>query len=113
MYLREDRVQSGGKGGGGGKGGKGGSRSDDKSSTGCQLFVGNMPFDTSWQEVKDHFREVGEVEHVEVMEHSDGRKKGFGTVKFSNAEDAENAIKELNGVELQGRALEVRLDSKA
>jgi len=107
MHLREDRVQSGGKGG------RGGSRFEDKVSSGCQLFVGNLSFDTSWQELKDHFREVGEVEHVDVMEHSDGRKKGFGTVRFSNKEDAQNAIKELNGVELEGRALEVRLDSRA
>jgi len=47
------------------------------------------------------------------MEAPDGRKKGFGFVRFSNEEDANNAIKELNGVELQGRALEVRLDHKA
>jgi len=112
MYLREDRVQLGG-GKGGGKGGKGGNKSDDKPSTGCQLFVGNLPFDISWQEVKDHFREVGDVEHVDLMEHADGRKKGFGTVKFFNAEDSKNAIKKLNGIELQGRSLEVRLDNKA
>jgi len=84
---------------------------DDKSGT--QLFVANLSYDTSWQDLKDLFKEVGKVEHVEVMEHPDGRKKGFGTVRFSNEEDAENAIDELNGVELQGRELEVRLDTKA
>lgn len=117
MYLREDRVQSGNRGGrGGGRGGRGGSggyRSRESSSSGCQLFVGNLSFDTSWQELKDHFREVAEVEHVDVMEHADGRKKGFGTIRFANASDAQRAIEELNGVELQGRELEVRLDHKA
>lgn len=93
MYLREDRGKN--------------------EKLGSQLFVGNLSFDTSWQDLKDHFREIGKVEHVEVMEHPDGRKKGFGTVRFLDAEDAENAIDELHGVELQGRELEVRLDNKA
>jgi len=93
MYLREDRGKN--------------------EKLGSQLFVGNLSFDTSWQDLKDHFREIGKVEHVEVMEHPDGRKKGFGTVRFLDAEDAENAIDELHGVELQGRELEVRFDSKA
>mmetsp|Transcript_22062 Transcript_22062/g.25136 ORF Transcript_22062/g.25136 Transcript_22062/m.25136 type:complete len:381 (+) Transcript_22062:64-1206(+) len=93
MYLREDRGKN--------------------EKLGSQLFVGNLSFDTSWQDLKDHFRKIGKVEHVEVMEHPDGRKKGFGTVRFSDAEDAENAIDELHGVELQGRELEVRFDSKA
>jgi RNA recognition motif-containing protein len=72
-----------------------------------------LSFDTSWQELKDHFKQVAEVEHADVMEHPDGRKKGFGTVRFFNPTDAEKAINELNGKELHGRSLEVRLDSKA
>ena len=61
---------------------------------------------------RDHFRECGDVDRVEVIEGPDGRKKGFGTVRFYNAEDASKAIDELNGIELQGRELEVRLDNK-
>jgi len=77
------------------------------------LFVGNLSYDTSWQDLKDLFRQCGAVEHVQVMEFADGRKRGFGTVKFSSSADAQAAIDQLNGVELQGRVLDVRWDQKA
>ena len=79
---------------------------------GCQLFVGNLSFDTTWRELKDHFRQCGDVERADVR-FSDGKSRGFGTVRFYKKEDADAAIARLNGVELQGRALEVRLDQKA
>jgi RNA recognition motif-containing protein len=47
------------------------------------------------------------------MEYPDGKKKGFGTVRFSKEEEAQEAINRLNGVELQGRDLDVRMDAKA
>lgn len=104
IFVREDREQGGGgrRGGGGGGG-----------SAACQLFVNNLSYDTSWKELKDHFRQCGDVERVEVIEGPDGRKKGFGTVRFYKAKDATKAIETLNGVELQGRQLEVRHDNKA
>lgn len=105
ILVREDREQ-GGSGGGGRRGGHG-------SAAGTQLFVGNLSFDTTWRELKDHFRQCGDVERAEVMEGPDGRRKGFGTVKFYRQKDANNAIRRLNGTELQGRDLEVRLDLKA
>lgn len=79
---------------------------------GCQLFVKNLSFDTKWQDLKDHFRQCGQVEHTEVMERPDGSSKGVGLVKFANANDAARAIKDLNDIKLQGRALEIRLDEK-
>jgi len=127
ILVREDREQGGGGGGGfrnqhrGGHRG-GGGRNDTNTSggndggggaRGTQLFVGNLSFDTTWREVKDHFRQCGDVERAEVMEGPDGRKKGFGTVKFFKQKDANNAIRRLNDTELQGRQLEVRLDHKA
>jgi RNA recognition motif-containing protein len=108
IKLREDRVQSQSRGraGGGGRGQF--ARRGHRSSAlpGCQLFVGNLSFDTNWRDLKDHFKQVGEVDRADV-------KKGFGTVSFTKNEDAERAIQQLNGVELKGRALEVRLDEKA
>lgn len=100
IFVREDREQghSGGSSGGSG---------------GTQLFVGNLSWDTTWKELKDHFRQCGDVERSEVMEGPAGRSKGFGTVRFYRAKDAQNAIRRLNGVELQGRNLEVRLDNRA
>jgi len=87
----------------------------DASKTGgevCQLFVKNLSFDTRWQDLKDHFRQCGQVINAEVMERPDGSSKGVGLVKFAHANDAARAIKELNDVELQGRALEIRFDGK-
>ncbi|KAL3784740.1 hypothetical protein ACHAW5_001607 [Stephanodiscus triporus] len=80
---------------------------------GSQLFVGNLSWETGWQDLKDHFRTIGEVVRADVVVGRDGRKKGFGFVRYSNAGDAAKAIEELNGVEFMGRPLEVRLDNKA
>mmetsp|Transcript_17379 Transcript_17379/g.32961 ORF Transcript_17379/g.32961 Transcript_17379/m.32961 type:complete len:494 (+) Transcript_17379:96-1577(+) len=119
IFVREDREQGGAKRGGGGfqRASGGGAAADSSAGgvakSGCQLFVGNLSFDTTWKELKDHFRQCGEVERVEVMEGPGGRKKGFGTVRFFDAKDAKNAIERLDGVELQGRELKVRLDEKA
>lgn len=99
IYIREDREQGGRRGAGG--------------AAGTQLYVGNLSFDTTWKELKDHFRQCGDVMRAEVAEGNNGRKKGYGTVQFFKKEDADNAIESLNGIELQGRALTVRLDHKA
>lgn len=127
MYLREDRAPAGRGGGGRGRGGRGRGRGRGPSrgygggrggygrgvEEGTQLFVGNLSFETTWRELKDHFRQCGDVQRTEVIMSSTGQSRGFGTVQFSNKEDAENAINRLNGSELQGRELEVRLDHKA
>ena len=80
---------------------------------GCQLFVGNLSWETGWRELKDHFRQCGDVDRAEVAEGSDGRKRGYGLIRYRSARDAANAINVLNGVEFMGRPLEVRLDGKA
>ena len=110
IFVREDREQGGGYRGGrgghrGGGGYRGGGGGGGGGGDGCQLYVGNLSYDTTWRELKDHFRQCGEVERADV-------KRGFGTVRFTNAEDAQSAIESLNGVELQGRELEVRIDEK-
>jgi len=119
LSLREDRNQSGGgrgRGGHGGRGRYGGSRGDrshgSSSEQGSQLFVGNLSFDTTWKELKDHFRQCGDVERAEVALNPEGRSKGYGTVQFYKQSDAENAIRRLNGVDLMGRTLEVRVSTK-
>lgn len=118
IFIREDRENGGGGGGGrpsrgGGQGGFGGGGGASSGGAGCQLFVNNLSYDTNWRDLKDHFRQCGDVERAEVIEGPGGKKRGFGTVRFLKSEDAESAIETLNGVELQGRELEVRLDQKA
>ena len=114
--YRSDRGIRGGRGGRGGKGGRhGGGRgySDEPISKGTQLYVGNLSYDTTWQDLKEHFKEAGEVVRADVKSSENGRSKGFGIVRFASPEDAEAAISSLSGIELDGRPLEVRLDHKA
>ena len=130
IFVREDRE--GGGGGGyhqghnqGGYHNRGGYQQQHQqqnrpgfmpgqpAEAGCQLYVGNLSWDTGWRELKDHFRKCGDVDRTEVAEDRGGRKRGFGFVRFHTANDAQNAIDTLNGVEFMGRDLEVRLDNKA
>ncbi len=121
----------GGRGGGGGFGGgyndrnNYGYRNNNNSRTsgnlmpgapseqGCQLYVGNLSWNTGWRDLKDYFGQCGNVDRAEVAEFPDGKKKGFGLIRYHTAGDAANAIDQLSGVEFQGRNLEVRLDNKA
>jgi RNA recognition motif-containing protein len=89
------------------------SSGDKKGEEGSKLFIGNLSWDTTWQELKDHFASCGTVEHSNVAVGRDGRKKGFGFIQFATAKEATEAIEKLNGVEFMGRKLEVRLDNKA
>ena len=60
---------------------------------GKTLYVGNLSWDVSWQDLKDHFKAAGNVVHADVMtEAATGRSKGCGLVTFGNEEDAANAI---------------------
>ncbi|EEC42891.1 predicted protein [Phaeodactylum tricornutum CCAP 1055/1] len=78
-----------------------------------QLFVGNLAQSTTWRELKDHFRQCGDIQRAEVKNGPAGQSKGFGTVQFLKKSDAKDAITQLNGSELQGNVIEVRLDQKA
>lgn len=82
--------------------------SNDLSRAGIEVFVGNLPFSTTWHTLKDMFREAGDVIRADVMTKF-GKSRGFGIVVFGNAEDADNAIAKYNNYVLDGRNLEVRL----
>jgi len=72
-----------------------------------KLFVGNLSFQTTENDVTDAFAHVGLVEAVSIITDRDtGRSKGFGFVTMSE-EDADKAIGILNGSQLNGRALTV------
>ena len=71
-----------------------------------KLFVGNLPYSISEDEVKAFFSEVGTVDSVKIItDQYSGRSKGFGFVEMANDEEADKAIETLNGKELQERAL--------
>ncbi|KAH9053525.1 hypothetical protein Ae201684P_015291 [Aphanomyces euteiches] len=80
------------------------------AAPGTKLFVGNIPFDASWQDLKDLFRSVANVDHVEVQTTADGRSKGYALVQCSSVADAQAAIGRLHDTDFRGRYLEVRLD---
>ena len=75
---------------------------------GKKLFVGNLSFDTTSEDLEAFFSEVGTCESVSVItDRETGRSRGFGFVEMSQISEAEQAIAELNGRELQGRPLTV------
>jgi len=72
------------------------------------IFVGNLNFNTSEDELRQMFEAHGQVERVSIMtDRETGRSRGFGFVEMTNAEEAERAIAALNGSQLGGRTLNV------
>lgn len=72
-----------------------------------KIYVGNLPFSATEDEVKELFAQHGAVNKVTLIEDRDtGRPRGFGFVEMGN-EDASKAIQALDGVEFGGRNLRV------
>ena len=72
------------------------------------IFVGNLDFNTSEDELRNLFGTYGQVDRVSIMTDRDtGRSRGFGFVEMANTEDGEKAIAALNGTQLGGRTLNV------
>jgi RNA recognition motif-containing protein len=73
-----------------------------------KLYVGNLPWSVSDDKLREMFSSYGEItEAVVIKDKYSGRSKGFGFVTFANEEDAKKATSEMNGKELEGRALKV------
>jgi len=69
------------------------------------LYVGNIPWDTTREDLKEFFSIVGEVTDSKVvLDHETGKAKGYGFVTMKNADEAMN---KLNGSEFKGRALKI------
>jgi RNA recognition motif-containing protein len=73
------------------------------------LYVGNLPFSADEHGVRTLFEQnERKVEEVKLITDRDtGRPRGFGFVEMGSSEDADNAIRELNGYEFEGRQLPV------
>jgi RNA recognition motif-containing protein len=72
------------------------------------IYVGNLSYEVTEEDLKEAFGAFGEVETVRVLKDNDtGRSKGFGFVEMSNNANAQSAIDALNDKELKGRALKV------
>src|SRR5207247_4028873 len=73
-----------------------------------KLYVGNLAFQTTSQELQELFAQAGTVESAAVVEDRDtGRSRGFGFVEMSSKEEGAAAIAQFNGKEVNGRALNV------
>ena len=73
-----------------------------------KLYVGNLSFQTSTEELEQLFAQAGSVESATIIEDRDtGRSRGFGFVEMASKAEGEAAIAQLNGAELNGRALTV------
>lgn len=73
-----------------------------------KLYVGNISFNTTNQDLNDLFGEVGTVTSANIIEDREtGRSRGFGFVEMATKEEGDNAIAQLNGREVDGRELKV------
>ncbi len=73
-----------------------------------KLYVGNLTFNTTEEEVKGLFEKIGAVQSVTIIKdkYSD-RSKGFGFVEMTNDEEAKKAIEQVNGTDFKGRSIRV------
>ena len=73
-----------------------------------KLYVGNLPFQTTSDDLRDHFAQAGNVESAQVVEdRMTGRSRGFGFVEMTSPEEAAAAIEQFNGKDFNGRNLTV------
>jgi len=75
---------------------------------GNRIYVGNLSYNTSEAELRDTFSRHGQVVSAQlVTDRMTGQARGFGFVEMATLEDAQKAIEELNGFQLDGRTLTV------
>jgi len=72
------------------------------------LYVGNLLFDVTENELKELFEPFGQVTEIRlIMDKFSGKSKGFGFIEMPSKEEAQKAIAELNGKDVKGRAMTV------
>ncbi|CAL8279960.1 unnamed protein product [Boreogadus saida] len=73
-----------------------------------KLFIGGLSFDTNEESLMAAFAKYGNIAKADVIRDKDtGRSRGFGFVKFDNADEAKDAMKGMNGTSLDGRSIRV------
>uniref|UniRef100_A0A8C4ZFQ1 RRM domain-containing protein n=1 Tax=Gadus morhua TaxID=8049 RepID=A0A8C4ZFQ1_GADMO len=73
-----------------------------------KLFIGGLSFDTNEESLMAAFAKYGNIAKVDVIRDKDtGRSRGFGFVKFDNADEAKDALEGMNGKSLDGRSIRV------
>src|SRR6516165_10886948 len=73
-----------------------------------RLFVGNLPYDATEEEIRQHFSVVGNLSYVSIpLDRETGKKRGFAFVEFADAAQAQEAIQQFNNQPFKGRPLAV------
>ena len=73
-------------------------------------FVGGLSWNTDQESLANNFSKFGNIEEATVItDRETGRSRGFGFVTFSDAESADRSVKEMDGVELDGRNIKVNI----
>lgn len=76
----------------------------------CRVYVGNLSWQVSWQDLKDHMKNAGGVVHADILMNRDNRPSGGGIVTYTSPREARAAIEQLTDTELDGRKIFVRED---
>jgi len=75
-----------------------------------KLFIGGLPYSVTSDQLQEIFSKIGEVTSCDViMDRYSGQSKGFGFVEMKDDKDADKAIKELDGTEMDGRKIIVNV----
>jgi RNA recognition motif-containing protein len=78
----------------------------------AKLYVGGLSYSTTSETLREYFAQCGNVQSAAVVtDKFSGQSRGFGFVEMSTAEEAQRAIAELNGKELDGRKLTVNVSN--
>lgn len=130
IYVREDRRgQNQGGGGGGQRNSRPQRRQYNESGdgeyvadntdyqestefTGTSVYVGNLSWNIDWEQLKEAFADYNPEFAMVKTDRFSGRSRGWGTVKFADEDTANKAIEEMNGVEIDGRPVNLRVDRK-
>ena len=73
-----------------------------------RLFVGNLPYDATEEEIRQHFSPVGNLSYVSIpLDRETGKKRGFAFVEFADQQQAHEAIRQFNNQPFKGRPLAV------
>ena len=74
------------------------------------VFVANIDYTMKWQELKDIFKMAGRVNNVKMVEDSDGKSKGYGTIVFATPLEALEAVAKLHNQSIRDRRITVKID---
>jgi len=81
---------------------------DEKNTMGIRLYVGNLPFNVTEAELREHFSTIGTLSYLSIpTDRETGKQRGFAFVEFKDRAQADEAIRRFNNQSFKGRSLSV------